>query len=200
MILARLIAPHDKLTITKAAGVTIGLIGVAFLMGVGARTALSGQNMLGESACLLAALSYALAGIYGRRLRDIEPIAAATGQVTASAAILIPPVLIADAPWTLPMPSIEAWVAIFGIALLCTALAYVLYFEILRAAGPTNLLLVTFLIPVTAVALGILVLSEQLASRHIIGIALIAVGLSFIDGRLPNLIRHHMIGRSTVAN
>ena len=75
-----------------------------------------------------------------------------------------------------------------GVGLLSTALAYVLYFRILAVAGATNLLLVTFLIPVSAILLGTLVLGELLLPRHFLGIALIGLGLAFIDGRLPRRI------------
>ena len=71
------------------------------------------------------------------------------------------------------------------VGLLSTALGYVLYFRILAAAGATNLLLVTFLVPVTAILLGALALGETLLARHLLGMALIGVGLVCIDGRLP---------------
>ncbi len=71
-----------------------------------------------------------------------------------------------------------------GLALLSTAMAYVLFFRILATAGATNLMLVTFLIPVSAILLGAAVLGEQLQSKHLIGMAMIAVGLAAIDGRL----------------
>jgi drug/metabolite transporter (DMT)-like permease len=91
--------------------------------------------------------------------------------------------LVVDRPWSMPMPPVEAVGALLGLALLATALAYLLYFRILATAGATNLLLVTFLIPVTAILLGVFVLGESLAPRHLAGIALIAIGLAAIDGR-----------------
>ncbi len=95
--------------------------------------------------------------IYGRRFRAIgvAPLDAAAGQVTASTLLILPIMLIVDQPWLLPAaPSPTVWAALAGLAILSTALAYVLYFRILAAAGATNLLLVTFLIPVTAILLG----------------------------------------------
>ena len=76
-----------------------------------------------------------------------------------------------------------------ALALLSTALAYVLYFRILAAAGATNLLLVTFLIPVPAILLGAMVLGERLEPRHFAGMALIGLGLAMIDGRIAGLLR-----------
>ena len=128
--------------------------------------------MLAQFAVLAAAVSYAFAGVFGRRFRKlgIAPMAAATGQVTASTIMLLPLALLVDRPWTLPMPSAETWAAILGTAALSTALGYILYFRILATAGATNLLLVTFLIPVSAILLGALVLGERLSpaafSRH----------------------------------
>ena len=75
--------------------------------------------------------------------------------------------------------------AVLAIAAFSTALAYVLYFRILAGAGATNVLLVTLLVPATSVILGALLLHERLAARQFLGFALIALGLAFIDGRLP---------------
>ena len=150
------------------------------------------RALWGELACLGAALSYAFAGVYGRRFKvlKIAPIEAAAGQVTASTVLILPIMLAVEQPWTLPaLPSLTVWAALAGLALLSTALAYVLYFRILAAAGATNLLLVTFLIPVTAVLLGAAVLGERLAPRHFAGMALIGIGLAVIDGRIARLLR-----------
>jgi drug/metabolite transporter (DMT)-like permease len=160
------------------------LIGPAALAG--------GSALWGQAACLAAALSYAFAGVYGRRFRrmGIAPAEAAAGQVTASAVLILPIMLIADQPWLLAAPpSLAVCLALAGLALLSTALAYVLYFRILEAAGATNLLLVTFLIPVTAILLGALVLGERLEPRQFAGMALIGVGLALIDGRVTGLLR-----------
>ena len=144
-----------------------------------------GTNILAQAACLAGALSYAFAGIFGRRFKalGVSPIETAAGQVTASTLMLLPVLLIVDKPWQLPMPSLAAIGALIGIALLSTALAYILYFRILQTAGATNLLLVTFLIPVSATLLGSMVLGETLQAKHLLGMALIGCGLAAIDGR-----------------
>jgi drug/metabolite transporter (DMT)-like permease len=98
--------------------------------------------------------------------------------------MLLPVALLVDTPWALPMPGLRTWAALAGLALLSTALAYVLYFRILAKAGATNLLLVTFLIPVSGVLMGVLVLDEILEWRQVAGMALIGLGLAAIDGRL----------------
>jgi drug/metabolite transporter (DMT)-like permease len=146
----------------------------------------------GQLACLGAALSYAFAGIYGRRFRamGIAPLDAAAGQVTASSVLILPIMLIVEPPWTVAaLLPLSTWAALAALALLSTALAYVLYFRILAAAGATNLLLVTFLIPVTSILLGAAFLQERLASRHFAGMALIGLGLAAIDGRVGRLVR-----------
>ncbi|WP_329603616.1 DMT family transporter [Acidiphilium iwatense] len=185
VVVAHMLTANEKLTRSKFVGVAIGFAGVAVLVGPGALAGMAKGGILGEVACLGAALVYAFAGIYGRRFKDISPIKVATGQVTGSTLVLIPVVVFADRPWTLPAPDAETWGALIGIALLCTVLAYILYFRILAAAGATNLLLVTFLIPVSAILLGSFVLGEALLIREFAGMAMIGGGLAFIDGRLP---------------
>jgi len=184
VVVAHFFTTTEKLTWARGAGVLLGLGGVTVLTGSDAFTSLNQQDLVGEAACLLAALSYTFAGIYGRRFRGTPALKVATGQITASTLILLPVAAIVDQPWQLPAPSTAVWLAFAGIALLSTALAYLLYFHILAKAGATNLLLVTFLLPVSAVFLGWLALGEQLAPRSFIGMAVIGAGLACIDGRV----------------
>jgi drug/metabolite transporter (DMT)-like permease len=114
----------------------------------------------------------------------LPPLLPAAGQVTTSALLMLPVALVAERPWTLAAPSAETWMALFGLAFLATALAYVIFFRVLATAGATNLMLVTFLIPVSAILLGALILGEVLAPKHFAGMVLIAVGFAAIDGRL----------------
>jgi drug/metabolite transporter (DMT)-like permease len=145
-----------------------------------------GSGLLAQLACLGATLCYALAGVWARRFRrmGIEPTAVATGQLTASALVMLPLVLVFEPPWHAAAPTPGAWLALAGLAFFCTSLAYILYFRLLASAGATNSLLVTFLIPVTAILLGAIFLHEQLPPRSFAGMALIAAGLAAIDGRL----------------
>ncbi|MEO1091523.1 MAG: EamA family transporter [Pseudomonadota bacterium] len=184
VVVAHLLTADEKATGARFLGVVVGFFGVALMMGVDVLAGL-GSTALGQLACLGAALSYAFAGVYGRRFRrlGIPPLATATGQVLASSAVLVPLMLLVDRPWTLPMPSAATIGALLGVAALSTALAYVLYFRILATAGATNLLLVTLLIPVSAVLLGVALLDERLGPEHLGGMALIALGLAVIDGR-----------------
>jgi len=189
LVVAHVLTPDEKINRTKIVALLMGLSGVIVLIGP---AALAGSSALwAEAACLTAALSYALAGIYGRRFRrmGIAPAEAAAGQLAASTVLILPIMLVVDRPWMLPPPSLTVWLALGALALLSTALAYVLYFRILAAAGATVLLLVTFLIPVPAILLGALVLGERLEPRHYAGMALIGLGLAIIDGRIAALLR-----------
>ena len=143
--------------------------------------------MVAQLSILGASLSYGFAGIYGKRFQAMPPLVTAAGQVTGTTVIMAPIALFADKPWQLPMPTLKVWGALLGLALLSTALAYVIYFRLLATAGATNLLLVTFLVPVSAILLGTLVLGERLAVKHCIGMGLIGLGLVALDGRVSQI-------------
>src|SRR6185295_15243643 len=98
-----------------------------------------GSHLLSELAVIGATISYAFAGVFGRRFRGRPPLIVAAGQLTGSSTLILPLALIVDRPWTLPLPSATTIGAVIGLALLCTALAYVIFFRILGRAGATNL-------------------------------------------------------------
>jgi len=188
VLVAHAFTRDERATPARLAGVALGFAGAVAMIGPDALGGLH-AGLWGELACLAAALSYALAGVWGRRFRDLSPLATAAGQLTAATLLIAPLALVVDAPWTLPAPSARAWIALLVLALAATALGYVIYFRILAASGATNLLLVTFLLPISAFALGALLLDERLAPRHALGMALIALGLAAIDGRLIAALR-----------
>lgn len=172
----------ERMTGARVAGVVLGFAGVLVMM----RGEGFGGTVLAKIACLGAALSYALAGVWGRRFRrmGLAPMAAAFGQC-ASAALVIGPVMLAvSRPWDMAMPAGGVIAAVAGLVLLSTALGYYLFFGLLASAGALNAQLVTFLIPVSAVLLGVLFLGEVLEAKHLAGAALIALGLVAIDGRV----------------
>lgn len=191
LVVAHLATRDEKMNAARLAALLVGVAGVAVLVGP---DLLIGDRLgsMGQLACLGAAFSYALAGVYGRQFRAmaVSPLQAASGQLTASTLLILPIMLIVDRPWLLPvLPGATTWAALAGLALLSTALAYILYFRILAAAGATNLLLVTFMIPVTAILLGALLLGERLASRHFAGMVLIGLSLAAVDGRILRFLR-----------
>jgi drug/metabolite transporter (DMT)-like permease len=182
VLVAHLATQDERITGAKAAGLGLGFAGVVVM--------LAGEGLGGDGvamlACLMAALSYGVAGVWGRRFRarGIAPLATALGQVTASSVMLLPVWLWADAPWAMAMPGLRPVAAVVGLAGLSTALAYVLFFRVLASAGATSLSLVTFLIPVSATALGWALLGERLTVQDVAGFALILAGLLAIDGRV----------------
>lgn len=188
VIIAHLFTRDDKATPLKALGIAFAFVGVVVLIGVDALAGV-GDHLTAELACLGAAVSYGFSALWSRRFRGRPPIATAAGQLICSSLILAPAILLLDAPWTRPMPSDAAIGAVVGLALLSTAVAYILFFRLNTLVGPTNTILVTFLIPPSAILLGILVLGERLAPQHVAGVLLIGAGLAAIDGRLVRRLR-----------
>jgi drug/metabolite transporter (DMT)-like permease len=193
-VVAHYFTGDEKITPGRVVGVVIGIAGVAIMIGGDALRSL-GVNVLAQLAVLGAAFCYAVGSVYARRFRNmnISPMATAAGQVMASSAMLVPVMLVVDRPWTLPMPSLATIGALIGVAALSTALAYILYFRVLATAGATNLLLVTFLIPVSAIMLGIFILDETLYPKQVFGMLMIALGLSVIDGRVWTFLRRQTL-------
>jgi drug/metabolite transporter (DMT)-like permease len=181
VLIAHALTADERMTGRRLAGVLVGFAGVAVMIG-GAALQSFGIDVAAQLAVLCAALSYAFAGVFGRRFKvlGIAPMVTATGQVTASSLMLAPLALLIDRPWTLPAPSGATVAALLALAFFSTALAYFLFFRLLSAAGATNTALVTFLIPVSAILFGAILLGERLAPRHLAGMVLIAGGLVLI--------------------
>ncbi|MFV0303441.1 MAG: DMT family transporter [Paracoccus sp. (in: a-proteobacteria)] len=184
VIISAALLDDEAATPAKLAGVMLGLAGVAMMIGLDTLAGL-GHAILPQLAILGAAISYGFAGVYGRRFRrmGVDPITSGAGMVSGSTLILLPVMLAVDG---LPDPDVpaRAWLAVALLGIFCTGLAYMLYFRILARAGATNLSLVTFLVPVSAILLGWLFLNETLGPAHLIGVLMIAAGLALIDGRL----------------
>ena len=182
VVLAHWLTGDERMTVNRAVGVLIGLVGVALLVGPLALTGL-GLDTMAQAAILGAALCYALAGIHGRRLARLPAPVAAAGMLISSTAVALPLALLFGDPMAMDIgPDVVG--AVLGLSLLSTACAYIVYFRVLAAAGATNLLLVTFLIPPIALALGIAFLGERPSVLSLAGMAVIFLGLVLIDGRL----------------
>lgn len=190
VVVAHLLTDDERMSPRKIAGVLLGFGGVTVMIGPALLGSL-GNNVLAQLACITAALCYAFAGVWARRFRAIgvSPLSVTTGQLTAGALIMLPLALIADRPWLDALPSLKAIGAIAALAVVCSAFAYILYFRLIDRAGATNALLVTLLVPPVAILLGALVLGEVLHPRDFAGLALIALGLAAIDGRLLRKLR-----------
>jgi len=181
-------AGDEPLTARRLAGVLCGVAGVGLLQAP--RLVHPAGLPSGVWLCLAAAFSYGLAALWARRrLSDVPPLVAAAGQLTASSIAMTLLASILDRPWTLPMPTLATWLALLGLGVLSTAMAYVLFFQIIARSGPANVMLVTLLVPVPAVLLGHGVLGEHFEANEMAGAAVIAAALIIIDGRLVAWLR-----------
>jgi drug/metabolite transporter (DMT)-like permease len=197
VVVAHFLTNDERMTPAKIGGVLLGFGGVATMIGPALLSNI-GTDALAQLACVLASLSYALAAVWARRFRrmGLPPMTVTTGQLTAGAAMMLPVALFVDHPWNEAFPGFGPLAAISALALLCTAFAYVLYFRLIDRAGATNALLVTLLVPPTAILLGALFLGEALAPQDFLGLVLIALGLAAIDGRLLSVLRPSRLRRA----
>jgi len=190
IVLAHFTTDNEPMTPTRMVGVLTGFTGVVVMVGPSALAGIGGA-LLPQLALLGAAAAYGLSVVFARRfsLRGVAPLATATGQMTAASVIMLPVAIAVDKPWSLALPSAEVLAAVGAVAVLSTALGYIIYYRILSTAGAVNLILVNFLVPVTGVLLGGFVLGERLAPRHFLGMAAIGIGLAFVDGRFIRRLR-----------
>ncbi|WP_407183399.1 DMT family transporter [Bradyrhizobium centrosematis] len=181
-------AGEEALQMRRLAGVALGVLGVVILRGWGIETR-PGQG-LGILLCLGGALSYGFAALAARRLlKDAAPLGTATFQLMASTVMMAVVAGAVEQPWRLAAPGVATWLAVLGLAALSTALAYIVFFQIIRRSGASNVMLVTLLIPVTAILLGWLVLGESISTREIAGAIVVGSALLVIDGRALHLLR-----------
>jgi len=185
ILIAGTLLSDERITGGKLIGVALGILGVSVLIIGPSRMIEITSDTTAQLAVVGAAISYGFATVYGRRFKamGISPLTTVIGQVTTATVILLPLALILERPDQLSNPSIQVWLAVFSLAAFSTVLAYILFFRILSSAGATNVVLVTFLVPITASLLGWLVLDEQLYIEHFIGMVFIGLGLASIDGR-----------------
>ena len=188
VLVAGALLVDEKITKQKLIGVMVGLLGAIILIGPEALKGVT-RSMLGQLAVIGAAISYAFAAAYSRRFKKwgLSPLIVATGQVTMAALVLLPLTLIIDQPLqsiSLSSMPIEVWGAMIGLAFFSTVIAYVLFFRLIASAGATNAALVTFLIPISAIFLGVMILGESFTPLQAVGMAGIGLGLLIMDGRL----------------
>ena len=181
VLVAHCLTKDEKLNAGKIIGVSLGFAGVVVLINPESKDG----HPLALLSCLGAAISYGFAAVWGRRFRhlSITPIQTAFGQVTASTVMMIPLALCVDRPWLLPQPADQALWSLLVLGICCTGFAYILFFQVLSRAGATAASLVTFMIPPSAIAMGVLVLGESLTLAQLAGMCLIGAGLASVDGR-----------------
>jgi drug/metabolite transporter (DMT)-like permease len=188
VIVAGIFLVDERLTIRKITGALFGVSGVAAIMGIEALTNFNLGN-LAQLAILGAALFYAFAGVWGKRfLSEYPPIMNAFGMLVASTALMFPVVVLTEGIPVLAL-SKSVWASLMAVAILSTAIAYLLYFKILSLAGSANLMLVTLLIPPIGVGLGVAFLDETMGASAGAGFGLIAIGLLITDGRIIDRFR-----------
>ncbi|MFC3226357.1 DMT family transporter [Marinibaculum pumilum] len=207
-IAAHLFTGDERLTLPRLAGIAIGIVAVAVLIGPAAWEAIGSggdqdgarpdgsrlDRLAGQAMVLAAACSYAAAGIFGKRFRGRPPVQLATAMLCMSAVMMTPLMLWAGAG-SLAQDGAAGWGALAALGIGSTGLAYILYFRILAAAGATNVLLVTLLVPFSAAALGALLLGHGLSLRTAAALALITFGLLVFDGRPLRYLRQ-VVGRA----
>jgi drug/metabolite transporter (DMT)-like permease len=172
---------NDRLSASRIAGLVVGFAGVAWLAWDKASFKPGGSGWA-VLACIAAALMYGVAASFTkRRLTGVAPLAVAAGSQLGAVLVLVLPAL-----WWWPRatPSATAWVATLLLAVLCTALAYVLFFRLIAHIGPARAISVTFLIPAFAVLWGALFLAEELGASMLLGCGAILLGTGMSTGLL----------------
>ena len=187
ILVANLLTSDEKLSAAKLAGVGLGMAGAAIMIGPGLLSGLGGPAWA-KLAVVGAAISYAFAVVYAKRFKDIKPTVVATGQLTAAAILMVPIVFFLYSPQQIVTSSIPIWTAILVLAVVTTAFAFILYFNLIASAGATNASLVTLLVPLSAIMLGAVFLGERLKPFELFGMILIMTSLVIMDGRLLRIL------------
>jgi drug/metabolite transporter (DMT)-like permease len=171
---------NEKLTARKWVGIGVGTIGVAILVGWSSLP-LTYETAIAIGISVLSTISYAFAGVYAKKaFAGVPPLALATGQQVGAAVILIPFTAM-NLPHLTNNISTVAVLSVVGLALFCTAIAYLLYFYLIESVGPTKTLSVTFLIPIFGIVWGMIFLQEKLTFGMIIGLVIILSSVFLIS-------------------
>ncbi|MBI4920744.1 MAG: DMT family transporter [Devosia nanyangense] len=181
VIVSQLWPGGEKASWNKSIGVAIGFAGAVILalpsLGMGASA-----QVIGLLAALAATCCYALTLNYARRFAQVDSTTVASASLTGAALVSIPVALVFSGTPVITLP--ETWAALFGIGVFSTSFSFLLVYWLLPKVGATNLSLNTFITPISALLLGVLVLHEGFEPVHLAGMAVIFIGLVFIDGRL----------------
>jgi drug/metabolite transporter (DMT)-like permease len=167
---------HETLSARKLFGVVAGMAGICLIVGVQALAGL-GVQLTAEIATVTATICYAGGAIFSRGFRDLDPMAPAAGSLLCGAAILVPASLVIDRPWTLA-PSTGSLLALVGLAVFSTALAFVIYFRLITTLGSVGTTAQAYLRVPIGVALGVIFLGESLTSTAWIGLGCVVIGVA----------------------
>ncbi|WP_422378230.1 DMT family transporter [Roseibium sp.] len=182
VVVAGLLVRQESLGMHKIAGVILGVAGVAVMLS-SSLSGLATDPLWAQLCCLGAAISYACAATFAKRFRSLPTQVAATGQLLGSSLIMLPVALFTASDWSPFDTSLVAWSNVIALGILATALAYLIYFQLLSDAGATNASLVTLLVPASALFFGWLILGENLSPLQLAGFGVLLAGLVVLDGR-----------------
>ena len=183
VIVSALILSDERITLPKLTGVLLGMLGVVIIIGIDALAHLSLTN-IGQYLIIVSSISYAFAGVWGRLfVRDLGVEVTTTGMLITSAVWMFILCITVEG-FPIEALSLRSTAAVLTFAILCTSVAYLLYFAILAESGASNLMLVTIIIPAFAIILDALFLDELVSSMDIIGFAVIALGLLVTGGKI----------------
>lgn len=175
-LMTALITRHEAVTIRKLVGVIAGMTGISLIIGIEAFGGL-GAQLLPQFAVVLATVCYAGAAIFGRSFRGLDPMVPAAGSLLAGTALLIPTSLVIDKPWTLT-PSMASLIALMGLAVFSTALAFVIYFRLIQTLGSVGATAQAYLRVPVGVAIGALFLGERLSDTAWVGLGCVIIGVA----------------------
>lgn len=175
-LMTALITRHEAVTARKLVGIVAGMTGISLIIGMEALGGL-GEQLLPQLAVVLATVCYAGAAIFGRSFKGLDPMMPAAGSLIAGAALLIPVSLVVDRPWTLA-PSTESLLALLGLAVFSTALAFAIYFRLIQTLGSVGATAQAYLRVPIGVAIGALFLGERLSDTAWIGLGCVIVGVA----------------------
>ncbi|MBV6657478.1 MAG: DMT family transporter [Devosiaceae bacterium] len=194
LLVAGLLLTDEKLTGRRIAGLIVGFAGVILV--IGPRYLLGmGDNLIFELMLIGTAISYAFAGVWGRRFAGENPLCTAAGQLTGSTLLMIPIMFVFDDPLSMGMPSTEVIASVIALAVVSTGFAYILFFRILKIVGATNVMLVTMLVPVFTALIAVPLLGESIDALKVAGMAVIAIGMAILDGRPVKAVRRVLMSK-----
>ena len=193
VIFAHFFLHDERLTTTIGAGILLGFVGVAILIGPDALAGAT-QNLWGDLAIIVASMSYGGSVVYARyKMRGYPPLAASTGQMLMASLMMIPLALIIDRPWTISLPNAQtlmpALLSLLTLAVVGTSLAYLLYYWLIQNAGAVYASAVTYISPFASIVLGVVLLGEHVTVGDFVGFGLILVGLMLLNGYAGQIAR-----------
>jgi drug/metabolite transporter (DMT)-like permease len=175
-LLTALITRHEPVTVRKLFGVVAGITGIGLIVGVEALGGL-GHELVAQLAIIAATICYAGAAIFGKRFKGLDPLLPAAGSMLCGAAILIPASLALEQPWTI-VPSTDSILALLGLAIFSTALAFTIYFRLLHIFGSIGTTSQAYLRVPIGVGIGAVFLGESLAPSALGGLLCVIAGVA----------------------